>query len=327
MIMSYFVSIIVPVYKAEAFIKRCAISLFEQSMLEVEYIFIDDCGGDRSMQLIKELLASYGHRKPHVRFIQNAHNRGSAASRNAGLAVASGHYIAFCDSDDWLQKNALDNMYSFAINGNHDIIWTDFYFNFSDRETLSRQLVQTDAYSCISALLTEKMHGALWNKLYKKTLFEKFNISFKAGANVWEDLCINIELFYRAANPGYLPKPFYHYVQDDRTSLTSALGVRGLQEIIVNVDHINSFLKAKTGEWFARELMILKLAAKQTLLFGSDMASFKQWKACYPESNRYIFQFEALPLHFRILGWCSAKSLWPLIRIWLVIKRLKYKSK
>lgn len=324
-IMGYFVSIIVPVYKVEAFIERCVRSLFEQSLLDVEYIFVDDCGGDRSIEIIKELLGAYPHRKYHVRFLQNECNSGSAESRNNGLTIAKGDYIAFCDGDDWMEKSALEKMYLFAIDGGHDLIWTDFYYNFANNEVLSKEFVKADAHVCIRALLCEQMHGALWNKLYKRSLFQKFNISFIAGADVWEDLCLNIQMFYLSNNLGYLPESFYHYEQSGNESITRCVNSRKLNDMKTNADAITNFLQAKTGEKFTHELLILKLAAKQTLLFGSDMAGFKQWKITYPESNSYILQFLALPIHFRILGWCSAKGIWSLIRIWLIIKRFKYK--
>jgi len=325
--MGYFVSIIVPIYKVETFIERCVRSLFEQSLLQVEYIFVDDCGGDQSFQIIKDLLEEYPHRKSHVRFLQNERNLGSAETRNRGLAVARGHYISFCDGDDWMQINTLEKMYFFAIDGAYDLIWTDFYYNSPHSETISKQDVATANHGCISALLCEKMHGSLWNKLYKRSLFKKFNIQFIAGADVWEDLCINIQMFFLAENLGYLPVPFYHYEQSTNHSITSCISSRKLDDMKTNVVAITNFLQAKTGQQFMRELLILKLAAKQTLLFGSDMAGFKLWKITYPESNSYILQFFALPIHFRIMGWCSAKGIWSMIRIWLIIKRFKYKGK
>ncbi|MEN5058409.1 glycosyltransferase family 2 protein [Sphingobacterium kitahiroshimense] len=320
--MEYAVSIIVPIYKVENLVERCARFLFEQTLMAVEYIFIDDCGGDQSTQLIKKVLQSYPHREAHVRFLQNEQNSGSAKSRNIGLASARGRYIAFCDGDDWLEQHALEKMFVFASGEDHDVIWTDFYFDYVDSAVLRKQEVHPSPETCIRALLTENMHGALWNKLYKRSLFERYAIRFTDGADLWEDLCLNIQFFHHAASLAYLPTAFYHYEQSADQSISRTLNEKGLRDMTCNVAVITDFLQAQAGEQYAQELLILKLAAKQTLLFSHDMNSFKQWRNRYPESNSAIFRFRALPLHLRFLGWCSTRRLWVLIRIWLVLKQI-----
>lgn len=319
---NYLISVIVPFYKVENYMERTVRSLFGQSAQEIEYIFVDDCGGDRSLSILEDLLQEYPQRQPHVRIVRNKTNLGSSESRNQGLSVATGQYIAFCDGDDWLDKDGLEEMAGLAVKENYDIIWTDFYFDWPGKERVCKQASDLDPSRCISGLLTERLHGALWNKLYKRSLFEKFKIRFNTGANLWEDLSINIQLFYRAKNVGYLPKPFYHYFQGGE-SLTRSSSLDGLEHIAVNATYIIDFLKQNAGQQFDDELMILKLASKQTYLFGRDMASLKKWKNIFPESNNSILRFSVLPVHFRILGWCVAKDIWPLPWLWLKAKGLK----
>lgn len=322
--MNDIVSIIIPVYKVEAFIEVCARSLFDQTLKEVEYIFVDDCGGDRSIQIIKDVLEFYPHRKPNVRFIHNEYSVGSASARNLALAHAQGNYLAFCDGDDWMVTTALESMCQFASGGDYDLIWADFFYNYPDKELIGRQISDVDNDSCICALLTEKIHGALWNKLYKRSLFEESGVRFIDGVDLWEDLCVNIQLFYQAKNIGYLATPIYHYRQRvDGFKASEIVENKRFQDLMTHVQAINTFLVERTGERFQNEILILKLAAKKNLLFGKEMSSFKRWKNIYPESNHYIFQLEAVPYHFRVLGWCSTKGLWTLIGVWLIFKRFK----
>ena len=95
-------SVLVPVYNVEAWIDKCARSLFEQTIDDVEYIFVDDCTSDRSIEILTATLAEYPRRIPQVKIIHHDKNRGLVASRNTALRVATGDFIIHCDSDDWV---------------------------------------------------------------------------------------------------------------------------------------------------------------------------------------------------------------------------------
>ena len=98
------VSVIVPIYKVEPFIERCARSLFEQTLDDIEYIFVNDCTPDKSMEVLSRVLEDYPGRKEQVRIITMPVNSGLPKVRRAGLEVASGDYIIHCDSDDWVDR-------------------------------------------------------------------------------------------------------------------------------------------------------------------------------------------------------------------------------
>ena len=99
------VSVIVPIYNVEAYIERCAISLFEQTLDDIEYIFVNDCTPDNSMMILSEVLSRYPQRKEQVRIINQPKNQGAAKAREDGIKEARGEYIIHCDSDDWVDKN------------------------------------------------------------------------------------------------------------------------------------------------------------------------------------------------------------------------------
>ena len=102
------VSVIIPIYKVEAFIERCAATLMEQTLPEVEYIFVDDATSDNSIDVLEEVIARYPQRKGQVRIVHNAENKGLPAARNTGLALATGEYIFHCDSDDYVEPSMLE---------------------------------------------------------------------------------------------------------------------------------------------------------------------------------------------------------------------------
>ena len=108
----YKVSILVPIYNVENYIESCACSLFEQTMEEIEYVFIDDCGTDNSISLLNNILEKYPERKDNVRVIHNLRNLGIGQSRNKAVENALGEYLYYVDSDDFIEKNTIQLLYA-----------------------------------------------------------------------------------------------------------------------------------------------------------------------------------------------------------------------
>lgn len=99
------VSVIVPIYKVEKYIERCAISLLSQTLKDIEYIFINDNSPDKSMDILSQCIQKYPSRSKQIKIITHQQNLGSAAARNDGTKIATGQYIIHCDGDDWVEKD------------------------------------------------------------------------------------------------------------------------------------------------------------------------------------------------------------------------------
>ena len=323
-VMEYKISIIVPVYNVENYIERCVRSLFEQTMKEdVEYIFVNDCTPDRSIQIVEEVASEYPDRLEHIRYVHHILNSGASAARNSGLAIAKGEYIIYADGDDWAEKEMLADMYMAAKENDADIVRSDFFCTYSTHEEIVKQVDEVDPMECIKLLLSEKLHGALWIKLIKRTLYTDHMIVFFDG--YWEDLRASVQFFYYAKKIVYIPKTYYHYVQYNTNAQGAQNLGKKLDEIIKNTDGIIEFLQEKNLP-LDKHIHYLKLAAKQTLLFTCVKSSFREWLQIYPESNNYIWSYPSLPLHLRIVGGCTALKLWPLIDLWIWIKK-RHKGK
>ena len=117
------VSVIVPVYKVEAFIGRCIRSLIEQTLQETEFIIVDDCTPDDSISVVQKIIRDYPERKRQFKIIRHDVNKGLPAARNSGLAIATGEYIFHCDSDDFVEREMLEQLYQTAKKGDADIVW------------------------------------------------------------------------------------------------------------------------------------------------------------------------------------------------------------
>lgn len=120
------ISVIIPVYKVANYIYKCALSLFMQTYQNVEYIFVNDCSPDESIQILLSALKKFPLRQSQTVIINHTINRGSAAARNTGLNSATGKYVIFIDSDDFCETNMLEEMYYAKQRSQADIIVSDY---------------------------------------------------------------------------------------------------------------------------------------------------------------------------------------------------------
>lgn len=188
--MEYSVSVIIPVYNVGKFIERCVRSLMEQTMDNVEYIFVDDASPDNSIQILQKVLADYPNRRDNVRILTHAENKGLPAARNTGLAVATGEYIFHCDSDDFVEPDMLEQLYGKAIECDADIVWCDWYLTFEKSERYMKQPAYDTPLEALKAMLGGAMKYNVWNKLIRRTLYVENSVEFPAGYGMGEDMTI-----------------------------------------------------------------------------------------------------------------------------------------
>lgn len=120
------VSILIPVYGVEKYIERCARSAFEQTYKDLEYIFVDDCTQDKSIEILKRVLDDYPDRKGQVKIIKHEKNGGLSVARNTALDAATGDYIYYLDSDDELAKDCVEQMVAPLSQYKYDFVVADY---------------------------------------------------------------------------------------------------------------------------------------------------------------------------------------------------------
>lgn len=151
--MKYKVSVIVPIYGVEKFIGRCVETLMRQTLKEIEYIFVNDATPDRSIENLHEVLTRYPDRQDSVVIIVNKMNKGLPASRNIGLQMAKGEYIFHCDSDDFVEPDMLEVLYTEAVKEQADIVWCDWFLSFEKNERYMKQPSFNTAHEALRAML------------------------------------------------------------------------------------------------------------------------------------------------------------------------------
>lgn len=215
------VSVIVPVYKVERYIERCARLLFEQTLDEIEYIFVDDCTPDKSIDVLEKVLEDYPARKKQVKIIRHKVNLGVSQSRQDGVDAATGEYVIHCDPDDWVELNMYEALYTEAKRKDADMVICDFYNNNNGNQKIEIQkpdkLESLSVLEGISGRSFHRLHGSLCNKLIKSACYT--GVSFPKDINYCEDVFVLFQILAKDRVIEYLNKGYYHYKTDVPNSL------------------------------------------------------------------------------------------------------------
>ena len=202
------VSVVIPVYNVEPYVEKCIASVLRQTLRDFEMILVDDCGTDHSMSVIKQLLErEFPNGIPNwVRILHNPRNMGLGPSRNSGLNVASGEYIAFVDSDDYLAENYLETLYQAAKKANADVALCGY------REVEPNgKLIRAVKRDCVNIEIERYRRLSVWARLYRRD----FLVQHQAGfLNVFlEDSVFNLSIAGYVERTVIIPEMGYYYVQ------------------------------------------------------------------------------------------------------------------
>ena len=316
------VSVIVPIYNVEPYIARCVESLMEQTLQEVEYIFVDDCATDNSIDILMRTLEKYPNRNKYVKVLKHKENKGLPAARNTGLKEATGKYIFHCDSDDYVESDMLKKLCEFAEEKNADYIWSDYYVSLNDGSRYKEQPDYVDVDQAFRGILRGEMAYNVWNKLVRKDLYKNNNIFFPSGNAMGEDMTM-IMLLACATKVAYLHYGGYHYVTTNPGALTKKFSnEKSLKELLYNIKRASDFVSGKFGNKYSYEISCFKLNIKWSILaFNKDIQSYKLWHDSFPEANAYIFR-QNVSMRIKVVEWCASKKLYWLVKLHylLVIK-------
>ena len=299
------VSVIVPIYKVEKFIERCVRSLMEQTLQEVEYIFVDDATPDKSIEVLQACLTQYPDRKATI--LNHQQNQGLPAARNTGLAIATGEYIFHCDSDDYVEPTMLEELYNAVQKNDADIVWCDWFLTFAENERYMKQPSFDTPLEAMKAMLSGGMKYNVWNKLVRRSLYAENGIQFPAGYGMGEDMTMMM-LFAHAQKVAYVPQAFYHYVKLNTEAFSQTYSDRHLIELKHNIQRICDYMQKVLGKQVEKELAFFKLDAKFPFLISNDSQKHQLWKEWYPEVNAYILQNKNVSLRSRYLQWFAWKG-------------------
>ncbi|MGL5051891.1 MAG: glycosyltransferase family 2 protein [Fusobacteriaceae bacterium] len=237
------ISIIVPVYNSEKFIQKCMMSIINQTLKNIEIIVVNDGSTDNSFNILKEI-------KDERLILINKKNEGVSEARNTALKVAKGKYILNVDSDDFIDDNYCNDMYKRAEKDNLDILLSDIFdvkikktSTLKDLNISDDEIISGDEY--LKIFFIDNFVGFNWNKLIKRELYVKNDITYNKNIAMMEDVLVLIRLLTNSKRIGKINKAYYHYVQH-LTNVTSELKNTHLENINLMFEEAAKYLKGKT---------------------------------------------------------------------------------
>lgn len=212
------ISVILPIYNVEKYLKRCLLSVCNQTYKNLEIILVNDGSKDDSLSICK-----YFKEKDKRIYIIDKKNSGLASARNKGLEIAKGKYISFIDSDDWIEPDMIEHLYKLMVGFGADLSVCGFFIDKSlDVLPDNKKILKKEKYS-IQEMDQEKAmkyaispnyyYGFAWNKFYKRSVIGEMRYDetiFKG-----EDSPFTCEYILKCKKVIYDPTPKYHYVQSD----------------------------------------------------------------------------------------------------------------
>lgn len=310
--MEYKVSVIIAVYCAEKYIKRCAESLFAQTLDNIEYIFVNDCTPDRSIEILKEVMEKYPQRKSDVRIIETDHNSKQAHVRNLGLALASGKYIIHCDPDDWVEQSLYEDMYTMACENNLDIVSCDYVIEKSSSEASSiHHLPLTD--SPLQVLMSEKFYlMCLWNHLIRRDIIVDNDIVFYDGINYSEDVAFVSRAMAVSATIGHIGNAYYHYNKTNELSIShNCEDPDIIRQRIESLKQIDVFMKSRSIDIAQLSLLLRYKRDVKNLFMKKESLGY--WVKLFPEVCPWEIRQPGASLLYRVAYFLSHKvGTWPM---------------
>lgn len=212
------ISILVPIYNVECYIERCARSLFEQTFLDIEYIFVDDCSTDNSMAHLSRVIDDYPHKKAHITIIKHEKNRGLSATRNTAVDNCNSDFLLHVDSDDYLELNAVEKLVEKQKDTDADIVSGQALLHNVTSTFLMERPQFINKNDFVADMIKPSLHHTIWGRLIRTSLYKDNQIQAVEGVNIGEDLQVMSQLSYFAEKVESVWNVIYHYENSNPNS-------------------------------------------------------------------------------------------------------------
>lgn len=231
------ISVIVPVYNSEKFLKKCLTSILEQTIINIiDIIIVNDGSSDNSEKIIFDFLKKY---PDNIKYYKQE-NGGPSSARNLGIKKSKTRYIAFVDSDDYIDRYMFEKMYDRINNKKSDIVICGVEKCTIEGKTLMYEQIgkneEITAQEALNRILSYKLQCYSCNKIYKRNLFIENNIEYPQN-RVYEDIITNIKLMKVAHKISILGEPLYYYVQHDK-SICRTPSLKKSNDILLDLEDI-----------------------------------------------------------------------------------------
>jgi len=280
------VSILVPFYKVENYVGHCVESLFTQTYKNIEYVFVNDCTPDGSMDVINSYIEKYGVAN-QCKMIVHEQNQGISASRNDCLDNMTGDYFLFIDSDDYIDKDMVELLVEAAVKENADISGCGYIEEYADHRVERPQRYTNDHDEMMRAITLLTIKGVMWKLLVRSTIVTEHRneVRFIPDRNMVDDYLFCCQIFYYAQRFAGVDRCMYHWIQYNPNNYTHTT-IFAVESQAAAIRKVEEFYKEKgIYETVKRELLKRKFISKLPLLLDKECFDVKRWRNLFSESN------------------------------------------
>ena len=311
------VSIIIPIYNVEKYLKCCLDSILVQTFQDWEAILVDDGSKDSSGIICDE----YAAKDARVRVIHKE-NGGLSSARNAGLAIASGDWIMHLDGDDWIEPNMLERLIQKGEDTGADIVMGDFLFAYSDRDIL---YILPDWDNNKTASLNRYITSVwtcVWGGIHKRSLYEEYQLICPQGVTYCEDFHLMARLCYYAKKVVNIHQPFYHYRQQEGSVMHNLNKRTERDEQWVYQDIIRFFREQGVYDDYQKSMCWRMLKATQELVLERE--TWSTFREMVPEKKHYIWDCPYINNKLKLNMWCLTHHMSWISGLLLILRRLRH---
>ena len=211
------ISVIIPIYNVEKYLKRCVDSVLRQEGISMEIFLIDDGSTDSSGAICDDYVSKF----PYIT-CQHIKNSGPSTAKNVGYDMATGNYVAFIDSDDEIKPNMFSLMLQTGYKHNADIVCCNYIQideegNISHTKHTGQEYVLTQDEALKAILIKDKIYSQCWTKIYKRDTMQKNGVRNTEGLKTEEDFIYNIQAFACSKIVCIVDKPLYIYTHRSKS--------------------------------------------------------------------------------------------------------------
>lgn len=308
------VSVIIPIYGVEKYIERCVRHLLEQTLDDMEFIFVNDCTKDNSIIILNKVIREYPSRLSQISLINHEYNKGLPQARRTGLQQASGEYIIHCDSDDWPDNNLYEIMYNEAVRNDYDVVVCDRFETDGQSGKRYKGLTTDNVSDLILDMMYVRCGWQVWNKMIKRTIYDS-NVVFPTFA-MGEDMVIMLQLLTSCKKVGYVSGAVYNYFLNNESivrKLTEETCVKQYKQMMTNISILEEFLNKKgVINYYAQGINHIKFKIKGLMLplLGRE-DYYKEYKNLYRGVEYTIIKDKRSSFKERLLATLIILGLFP----------------
>lgn len=311
------VSIIIPIYNVEPYLRCCLDSILVQTFQDWEAILVDDGSKDGCGRICD----AYATKDSRFRVVHKE-NGGLTSARNAGLSVASGEWIMHVDGDDWIAPDMLQQMLQRADAEDADVVIGDFEFAYPDRKELYT-VADLDEDKTISLNnYISSVWTCIWGGIAHKSLYDKYKLYSPNGITYCEDFHLIIRLCYYAKKVVNVHRPFYYYRQQEGSVMHNLNKRTEQDEQWVYQDIIRFFKEQGVYDDYQKSMCWRMLKATQELVLERE--TWNTFREMVPEKKHYIWDCPYINNKLKLNMWCLTHHLSWISGLLLILRRLRH---